>query len=188
MQVSTSSPLLMLVLVGALAPQAIAEEPAVDMQIDRIAEASPEEMRDMATEGAKAIEGAESALQKLDQTTRGKGAAKEATEGLDCVVDNLSSVRLLKGQAGTAQASMEAALAEQRTQRAASELRKIAVAASQSENLKNDAERCALGVTSSKGASKTTASGGVGDPDDDIAPPGADVLDFTNDGATKSPL
>lgn len=170
-----------------LVPLAVAEEPAVEMQIDRIATATPDQMREMADEGAKTIVAAQAVIEKLEQG-RAKGQSKGEGEGLDCVVDNLTSVRLLKTQADNAKASMETALTEARLSRAASELRKIAVAANQSENLKTDAERCALGVTSSAGTSKTTASGGVGDPDDDVAPPGGDPLDFTSDGATKSPL
>lgn len=178
-----------LVLAMVFAPSAIAADgPSVEMEIDLIATASRDQMGLMAEEAEKIVADAEAAIQKL-ASAKG-GTAGES--GDECTpersADRLDTVARLKAQAAAAADKMRSALDAPDLERAASELRKLAVAANESLALADAEERCAVGVTESTGRSRVTTSGGVGDPDADTAKNENNVLDIATDSTSASPF
>jgi hypothetical protein len=177
---------LFLAVMVAVSSAFAADEPSVEMEIDRIATATPDQMGLMAEEAERMIAAAETALQKLAASKRGGGGADDSS--LDCTTDRIGTVAQLKAQAGPAAAAMRKALDDGNVDRAASELRKLAVAAREGRSLADQAKLCAEGVTESTGRSRITPSGGVGDPDADTAKDPNDVLDVATDPTSASPF
>lgn len=172
--------------VSVVVPAALAaDEPSVEMEIDRISTATPDQMELMAGEAERMIAAAEAALAKLATAKRGGGADDSAS---DCTTDRIGTVAQLKAQAGPAAAAMRKALEDGNVERAASELRKLAVAAREGKGLADQAKICAEGVTESTGKSRITPSGGVGDPDADTEKAPNDVLDIVTDPTSASPF
>jgi hypothetical protein len=168
----------------ALASAGVAEEPGVEVTLERTLEATADDIRTNAPQWVEEIREALKVTLRLDEAAR----RSRAGEGLDCLTTNIESLRTLASVSESALKSIEEALSRGDQARASFEYRKIAIASKSSKSLQLEAERCALGEGLRDGATRRDLTGSPTNPADETLPIPNDPTEWAFDPPDASPF
>ncbi len=171
--------LVLLVPVGA-----VAQDPGVESSLERLAEASPDEMTSFARDAIMEMQGLVRSLAQIDEQIR-----KQDDDGLLCVTNNLAAARSLLQVSEAASRAMADANATGQSDRAHFEVRKIAIALKQARLLFAEGERCAYGEGVMDGKTRIQLEGSPTSSDSDETERNEDdVLSYGFDPPDASPF
>lgn len=177
-------------LVGAMAVAAlglvpaVAQDSGVSGDLERTATASPQEKLQYATDAVDELRSTVKAGEKLMEQARGDGA----TDQVDCLGQRLAQLKSLAQVTEAAESSMKQALEVGNQDRAAHEMRKIAVALSKARQLNLEAQGCVDDSGVAIGKTVLTAEGGLDGEEDETESLDVDVLDQGFDPPQASPF
>jgi len=176
---------LLLIGAGALADRAAAQDSRVSMSVERMLDATPEDMLRQAPGWVAEINTIVAELESLEASAR-RGRGDSA--GLPCLVSDLDAARQLQGAAKTASEAMTEAIGVGSTPRASFEFRKIYVALEAARALQGSARECLEGGGLQAGKTRrdvASQGAGVGS---ELEPVPDDVMDFAFDPFDASPF
>ncbi len=141
---------------------ALAQEPGVSGELERVATTSPEEKISYSATALEEMRNGIKSVTKLVETARRDGDV----EKLQCVTNRLTAMRALLQVSEAADGSMQEALANSEPEKGDHEFRKIAVALSKSRQLLAEAERCYTVAPTSGEETIVSVEGGTPGDDD----------------------
>lgn len=161
-----------------------AEDPGVEVTIERTLDASVTDIQANAPRWVEELRESVKALTRLDEAARrGRGGS-----GLECVTTNLEAAKSLEQVAGAALTTIETAIAEGDQARASFEYRKIAIAVKRGRDLQAEGERCALGEGVRDGQTRRELTGAPSDVVDETRGMKDDIVEWAFDPPDASPF
>lgn len=177
--------LVLLAALGALTPQAQADEPGVSLDLERMLSADPSAMKSNTLQANDEQRRIVKALTHLSDDAKRKSADGQ---GEPCVESSLTASKALLQVSESAEAAMNAALAAGQKQQADFQFRKIAIALRESRRLAQEGSTCAGGAGAQDGNTRLNVTGGSGDALADTRALPSDGFDYGFDPADVSPF
>lgn len=170
---------------AGLAPRALADEPGVSLDLERMLAAEPDAMRSSTVQANEEQRRIVKALTHLSDEAKRKSADGA---GEPCVEESVTGARALLQVSEAAEVAMNVAIAAGQKERASYEFRKVAIALKESRRLSQEGTTCALGVGVQDGNTRLNVTGGIGDALADTQALPNDSLDYGFDPADVSPF
>lgn len=168
---------------GSVVP-ATAQDSGVAGDLERTAQASPQEKAQYAADAVEELATAVKDVEKLQEDARREGDPEQAA----CVAARLGQLTALSQVTEAATAAMKTAMDAGDQQRADHELRKIAVALSKSRQLTLEAQACVDDSGLASGETNVRVEGGLDGEGDETDALDVDVLDGGYDPPQQSPF
>lgn len=172
-----------LLAVLAAAP-AMAQDPGVTGELERVASTTPQEKLDYAVAAKDEMRAAVKDISTLADTAR----RENEQERLQCINARLTTIRALLQVTEAAESAMQVALEAGESERADHEFRKIAVARTKTRELVREAQACVTGKEAiAEGETIVTVEGGEFPDESDLLDTPFDPFDLGNDAPEQSP-